>query len=1166
MLRVSAKWITIYVLEAVAVLLAVVIFGVGATLWRLSSGPVSLDFLREDVQVQLATVFEGDFVALGELEARFDTEIHSLVLMARDVTVAENSGEVVARAPLIEAGLALDELLFGRLSPTVVNVVGGSVSIVRRADGAVGAGLGSVDRVSAQARLPERGGDDSASLFELLRNPAGSNSMFGRLRQLNIEHAAVRIVDGITGIAWLIDDAGVMLDRDEDQIRAEIGGRLATPSGFAPIDIRLQAGASLNSLLLEAHAENLSLASIAPDNGSLSILQGLDAPLSLDLSVNAFRDSGIRSAALDLEIGRGLIVVEGRRRDFEKANLSLSFDPIQGELVIAHGEVLSDVLSTTLSGRMFDFGQYVGALPTQWQYELDIGRGIVDFGPLFELPPVWASMNFSGQVNVSERQIIFDRLDVDLGPVTTRFEGEAFLSQVDDGAWYPNLRLEGVLEGDISPETVLAYWPVSAADGARDWVETGIVSGRFYNARFDIDLDADSIAERQLDNDRLTLSFDFEDAVVAYVSTMTPIVEARGSAVLRGNAFEVDMEYGRIRDLVLSEGFVDMPRLNPKGAMARYGGHVTGSAQDVLRLIDEEPLGFPTDYGIDPNSIGGEGVLDFELGRAMLSEVDAEDIPFSVEADFSGVTLNIPGTGLTLENGEVHLIADQDELVAEGDGLLLDTPLQIRWREDLAADDGIASTSFEVSANMGARALDAFGVPARRFLDGYIQVDARAISDGLDIQEIDVDASLLDATLEAPGGVWLKEAGVPGMAGFTLSTNDEGNYVLEEFLARSEGLEISANAEITKEGRLISAEADRIHVEGLVEMSGRLVAPREEGQAFMINLSGQYLDAREFIPHMRSLNGEGEDVPLSLSVDVGRLMVTDESVFEDFSVIWRGEEAGVRAFSLSGRSPEGPFHASFGAPEEGAEREFRLEAQSLGRLTPLAGLTGYASGGQISVLGEAPPLGVEGPLIARVEIQDLTLVRVPILARLLAAGSFEGLAALLNGDGISFETIDGDIMLEDGLLTLRDARATGASLGVTAAGTVDFTGQTTAIDGNLAPSYVLNSLLGEVPLIGDMLVSRPGEGVFGITYSVEGPFDGLTVFANPLSALAPGVLRRIFEGTAAERAARNRAEEAESEAISEQPETTDDELLPLDGSAPDVPEIVNFDPDDPGEN
>ncbi|WP_417496551.1 AsmA-like C-terminal region-containing protein, partial [Maricaulis sp.] len=219
-----------------------------------------------------------------------------------------------------------------------------------------------------------------------------------------------------------------------------------------------------------------------------------------------------------------------------------------------------------------------------------------------------------------------------------------------------------------------------------------------------------------------------------------------------------------------------------------------------------------------------------------------------------------------------------------------------------------------------------------------------------------------------------------------------------------------------------------------------------------------------------------------------------------------------------------------GAAEDGGVRELRLEAQSVGRIAALLGVEGYARDGRVSVLGEAPPLGTDGPLTARVEIRDLTLVQVPILARILAAGSFEGLSALLNGEGIEFDAIDASVMFEDGLLTIGEARARGSALGVTASGTVDFANKSAAIDGNLAPSYVLNSFLGELPLIGDMLVSRPGEGIIGIVYSVEGPFDSLTVFANPLSALAPGFLRRIFEGSAAARAARER-EEAQGGAL-----------------------------------
>ena len=93
-----------------------------------------------------------------------------------------------------------------------------------------------------------------------------------------------------------------------------------------------------------------------------------------------------------------------------------------------------------------------------------------------------------------------------------------------------------------------------------------------------------------MDNERMTLSFDFENASVLYISTMTPLVEGRGRAVLRGNAFEVAMQSGRIGDIELVDGFVDIPRLNPKGAMARYGGVARGDASDILALIDEPPL------------------------------------------------------------------------------------------------------------------------------------------------------------------------------------------------------------------------------------------------------------------------------------------------------------------------------------------------------------------------------------------------------------------------------------------------------------------------------------------------------------------------------------------------------------------------------------------------
>jgi hypothetical protein len=54
-------------------------------------------------------------------------------------------------------------------------------------------------------------------------------------------------------------------------------------------------------------------------------------------------------------------------------------------------------------------------------------------------------------------------------------------------------------------------------------------------------------------------------------------------------------------------------------------------------------------------------------------------------------------------------------------------------------------------------------------------------------------------------------------------------------------------------------------------------------------------------------------------------------------------------------------------------------------------------------------------------------------------------------------------------------------------------------------------VLGGVPIIGDLIVGRDGEGIFSITYSVSGSLEKAQVAVNPLSAVTPGILRRIFE-------------------------------------------------------
>src|SRR5690606_34039123 len=76
---------------------------------------------------------------------------------------------------------------------------------------------------------------------------------------------------------------------------------------------------------------------------------------------------------------------------------------------------------------------------------------------------------------------------------------------------------------------------------------------------------------------------------------------------------------------------------------------------------------------------------------------------------------------------------------------------------------------------------------------------------------------------------------------------------------------------------------------------------------------------------------------------------------------------------------------------------------------------------------------------------------------------------------------------------------------------IDFGRNAVDIEGTIAPAYVVNSILGNIPVIGDLLQGGKGEGIFAATYKARGSLDQPEITVNPLTALAPGFLRGLFD-------------------------------------------------------
>ncbi|NJM35223.1 MAG: AsmA-like C-terminal region-containing protein [Rhodomicrobium sp.] len=112
---------------------------------------------------------------------------------------------------------------------------------------------------------------------------------------------------------------------------------------------------------------------------------------------------------------------------------------------------------------------------------------------------------------------------------------------------------------------------------------------------------------------------------------------------------------------------------------------------------------------------------------------------------------------------------------------------------------------------------------------------------------------------------------------------------------------------------------------------------------------------------------------------------------------------------------------------------------------------------------------------------------------------------------LQFDRMRVPFSVGNGRFSLRDAAINGPLLGATMRGFIDFKNERINLSGTYVPFYGINGAIGLVPILGDLLISRSGEGLFGITFAVKGTSAKPDVLVNPMSMVAPGFLRQLFE-------------------------------------------------------
>ena len=177
----------------------------------------------------------------------------------------------------------------------------------------------------------------------------------------------------------------------------------------------------------------------------------------------------------------------------------------------------------------------------------------------------------------------------------------------------------------------------------------------------------------------------------------------------------------------------------------------------------------------------------------------------------------------------------------------------------------------------------------------------------------------------------------------------------------------------------------------------------------------------------------------------------------------------------------------------------------------LLDVTDNIVGGRVAVSGQVSDATGKRIVHGHVEGENYSLVRAPGFARILSLASLSGVSSMLAGSGIPFSTLRGDFDYSDNHLVLENLLAYGGAIGVTANGVIQPSRDRLDLQGTIVPAYALNSVIGNIPLIGSLLLGGEGQGLFAANYRATGSAADPQLSVNPLSALTPGFLRRLLQ-------------------------------------------------------
>ena len=1078
---------------------AIVFFVVGA-LFRVLIGPVSLGPFNGQVAQAISASLPG--LAIGYDQAaiqwsRAEQRVNLVILGAR---VLDDNQRIIAQAPKAEIDLAAVPFLRGKLEVQRISLVGVQLTLVRTKDGTLRLGL---ENGAAQNDVLQR-------IRDAISHAKGGTAS---LESFAVRDARLAFYDEPSGAFIVSPNANFQISTSDTTASAK-------PALQTTVDAAIEISGRPAHLLAnftlpqeqgpvtgDVSFTGLELTALGRNSRAFAFLTPFN--LKADVTGSFVFDNGARLRYADLGIGAsGAVNGLGSPMNVRSLKLVARYDGTTGQLLIDDASLEGDHARAHMTGRgQLDFD----ATNTLTQASLDIAADkiAVDMPAVMKQSVTLGRIDMSTVYTPSDQKIEIRKFQVSGGAMKAQLTGAVTLSNGTS----PAISADGSI-GQMAVRDFLRYWPLHVGQGAREWINDNISAGSIGPIALHTAIKSGALDQAALPDDQLNLSVPLSGATITYITGMSPMTDVKGTATLLGDTFKAAIESAHVGPVQMSDGAVAIPQLHLHGTYGTINARVTGSVSDILKLIDQKPLRYPSRFHIDPSTSRGQAVADLTVRVPMLRDVNTNNVAIQAKVATTqlGVTL---GQHTKISNGTVNFDITNDKLHANGTVALGGGLLNVDWVEDF-------NTKSDITSNITARGLvdeatrEALGIESNGLVSGPIMTTAQIQGHQGSLRRATMAMDLTPATIALDIANFHKPPGVPAAAQMTAIFGNDSS-IKSETVALTGALSGHGVVTYAPNGDLLRLEIPDLRAGPNNDFA--IIYSDTQAGGLDVTVHGRSGDGTA-LGHRTATSGSGAPqaparAPFRISVRLDRLVLRDNVAVSNFSLDTTGAGDSPQTLALSGMLSKSARLTGAITPS-GGSRKVAITAEDAGTL--LRGLFGFDSmrGGVLNLNATLSPPAVSGkaPLdyMGTVDIKDFKVVNQPFLSRLFAAGSFGGILDLLRGEGITFDTMEVPFRAQNDAITIHDARAAGPALGITADGYIDRAANQIALKGSIAPVYGLNSVLGAIPLLGDVLVSKKGEGIIGVTYSATGNADQPDINVNPLSAFAPGILRRIFEG------------------------------------------------------